>query len=75
MLWVPPGFAHGFLALSDDVDFLYKCTDFYAPQHERTMRWDDPAIGIEWPLPQGMHAALAARDVQGSPLGSTPCYP
>jgi dTDP-4-dehydrorhamnose 3,5-epimerase len=49
-LWVPPGFAHGFLVLSTSADFLYKTTDFYAPQHERAVRWDDPDIGIAWPL-------------------------
>lgn len=62
MLWVPAGFAHGFLTLSDDTDFLYKCTDYYAPEHERSVRWDDPHIGIEWPLPGGMAPQLSARD-------------
>jgi dTDP-4-dehydrorhamnose 3,5-epimerase len=65
MLWVPPGFAHGFLALSDEVDFLYKCTDFYAPEHERVIRWDDPDVGIAWPLPAGAQPHLSARDAQG----------
>jgi dTDP-4-dehydrorhamnose 3,5-epimerase len=65
MLWVPPGFAHGFLALTDNVDFLYKCTDYYAPAHERVIRWDDPDIGIEWPLPAGVSPQLSARDAQG----------
>ncbi|MFV0665770.1 dTDP-4-dehydrorhamnose 3,5-epimerase [Denitromonas sp.] len=50
-LWVPPGFAHGFLVLSDSADFLYKTTDYYAPEHERSVLWNDPAIGIDWPLP------------------------
>ena len=50
-LWVPPGFAHGFLVLEDDTFFAYKCTDVYSPTHELTVRWDDPAIGIRWPLP------------------------
>lgn len=50
MLWVPPGFAHGFLVLSEYADVLYKATDFYAPEHERTLLWNDPAIGIAWPL-------------------------
>ena len=49
-LFIPPGFAHGFLVLSEEADFLYKCTDYYAPQHERTLLWNDPAIGIEWPI-------------------------
>ena len=49
-LWIPPGFAHGFLVLSESADFLYKTTDYYAPVHECCIRWDDPEIGIEWPL-------------------------
>jgi dTDP-4-dehydrorhamnose 3,5-epimerase len=49
-MWVPPGFAHGFLVLSDTAEFLYKTTDFYAPQHECCLKWDDPTVGIEWPL-------------------------
>jgi len=62
MLWVPPGFAHGFLALSESVDFLYSCTDFYAPQHERALAWNDPRVGIEWPLPEGTEPLLAPKD-------------
>lgn len=49
-LWVPPGFAHGFLALTDPADILYKVTEYYSPEHDRSIRWDDPDIGIEWPL-------------------------
>lgn len=49
-LWVPPGFAHGFVVLSDTADFLYKTTDFYAPSHERSIIWNDPSIGIDWPI-------------------------
>ena len=49
-LWIPPGFAHGFLALEDDTDFTYKCTDIYAPQHERTVAWNDRELAIDWPL-------------------------
>lgn len=49
-MWVPPGFAHGFLVLKNDTEFLYKTTDYYAPQHERCIRWDDPDLGIKWPL-------------------------
>lgn len=59
MLWIPPGFAHGFLVLSDTADFLYKCTSLYDPPSDRGIRWNDPAIGIEWP------------DVDASPLLST----
>ena len=70
MFWIPPGFAHGFLSLTDDVDFLYKCTDYYAPEHERVLRWDDPEVGIEWPLPAGVMPKLSARDAQGSAFRS-----
>jgi dTDP-4-dehydrorhamnose 3,5-epimerase len=64
MLWVPEGFAHGFLVLSEYAEFLYKTTDFYAPEHERCIRWDDPDIGIAWPL-QG-DPVLSAKDSQGA---------
>ena len=70
MLWVPPGFAHGFLTLTDNVDFIYKCTDYYAPHHERVIRWDDPTVGIEWPLPPGVKPQLSARDAQGGAFSS-----
>jgi dTDP-4-dehydrorhamnose 3,5-epimerase len=62
MLWVPPGFAHGFLVLSETADFQYKCTGFYAPEHERAIRWNDPDLGIEWPLPDGMEPLLSGKD-------------
>jgi dTDP-4-dehydrorhamnose 3,5-epimerase len=62
-LWIPEGFAHGFMALQDDTHFLYKTTDVYAPACERAIAWNDPAIGIAWPLPAGISApALAAKD-------------
>jgi len=63
MLWVPEGFAHGFIVLSEYAEFLYKTTDFYAPQHERSIRWDDPLIGIQWPLQE--QPLLSAKDSQG----------
>jgi dTDP-4-dehydrorhamnose 3,5-epimerase len=75
MLWVPPGFAHGYLALSDEVDFLYKCTDFYAPEHERAIIWNDPQISVAWPLPEGINPELSARDAQGLPLARAECFP
>jgi dTDP-4-dehydrorhamnose 3,5-epimerase len=75
MLWVPPGFAHGFMALTDNVDFMYKCTDVYAPQHERTLRWDDPAVGIEWPIPAGVQPQLATRDAQAAGLAEIEVFP
>lgn len=62
-LWIPPGFAHGFLVLSDYADFLYKTTTFYAPQAERALRWDDPDLGIQWPS-VGTPPVLSAKDLQ-----------
>lgn len=68
MLWIPPGFAHGFLALEDDTDLIYKCTDYYAPQDERSLMWNDPALGIDWPLPRGTAPRLSPKDMTGVPL-------
>jgi dTDP-4-dehydrorhamnose 3,5-epimerase len=65
-LWVPPGFAHGFLVLSDSADFLYKTTDYYAPEHERCVAWNDPALAIAWPA--GLTPILSAKDAAGLPL-------
>jgi dTDP-4-dehydrorhamnose 3,5-epimerase len=65
-LWVPPGFAHGFVVLKDNTEFLYKTTDYYAPQHERCIRWDDPAIAIEWPITQT--PILSGKDQLGVAL-------
>lgn len=62
-LWVPEGFAHGFLVISESADFLYKTTDYYAPAHERAIRWDDPGLGIRWPH-IGVRAQLSAKDQQ-----------
>lgn len=62
MLWVPPGFAHGYLALSEEIDFQYKCTDYYSPQHERAIRWDDPQLQVQWPLPAGVTPILSDKD-------------
>ncbi len=61
MLWVPPGLAHGILVTSPSADFLYKCTDFYSPADERTLAWNDPALGIDWPLPAGAGAAAVGE--------------
>jgi dTDP-4-dehydrorhamnose 3,5-epimerase len=65
MLWVPPGFAHGFYVLSEFADCLYKCTDHYAPELERVLAWDDPEIGVEWPLVSGKTPLLSERDARG----------
>jgi dTDP-4-dehydrorhamnose 3,5-epimerase len=64
-LWIPPGFAHGFYVLSPWAEVLYKATDFYAPECERTLRWDDPTVGIAWPLLAGQAPMLASKDAQG----------
>ena len=62
MLWVPPGFAHGFVVLSESADFLYRVTDFWAPPHERAIQWNDPDLNIAWPLPEGVQPLLSAKD-------------
>ncbi len=67
-MWIPPGFAHAFLALEDDTHFLYKTTDVYAKDRERAIRWDDPAIGIAWPMPLGMSAPLVAPKDAAAPV-------
>ncbi len=72
-LWIPPGFAHGFLVTSDAAEFLYKTTDYYAPQHERAILWNDPAIGIEWPL-QG-EPLLSGKDQKGALLADADVFP
>jgi len=66
-MWVPSGFAHGFLVLSESADFLYKTTDYYAPQHERCIAWNDPELGIDWPATDGV-PVLSAKDQQGVSL-------
>jgi len=73
MIWVPPGFAHGFQTLSESADFLYKTTDYWHPKHERTLLWDDPALGIDWPLSGA--PVLAAKDAAGTPFAQADCYP
>ena len=67
-VWIPPGFAHGFYVLSDWAEFLYKVSDFYAPQWERTLIWNDPDVGIEWPLVNNQDPFLSTNDVLGLPL-------
>ena len=72
MLWIPPGFAHGFLVTSDDAEFLYKATDFWYSEHERTLLWNDPALGIPWPL--SGEPTLAAKDAAGTPFATAAAY-
>ena len=72
--WIPPGFAHGFLVLSDSADFLYKTTGYYAPDAERSIRWDDPVLKIEWP-DIGMAPLVSAKDAQGLPFERAEVFP
>jgi dTDP-4-dehydrorhamnose 3,5-epimerase len=73
MLWVPEGFAHGFLTLEADTDFLYKCTAPYAPEHEHCLRWDDPEVGIDWPL-KGSQPMVSDKDAAGLSLADCPAF-
>ena len=73
MLWVPEGFAHGFLVLSESAEFLYKTTDYYAPEHERTLLWNDAAVGVDWPL-EGA-PLLKPKDAAGTPLERADTFP
>jgi dTDP-4-dehydrorhamnose 3,5-epimerase len=73
MAWIPVGFAHGFLVTSESAEVIYKTTDYYAPAHERTLRWDDPRLGIRWPL-EGA-PTLAAKDAQGPTLERAELFP
>ena len=72
MLWVPPGFAHGFLAVSEVAEVLYKTTDYWYPEHERSLLWNDAALGIEWPLSGA--PILTAKDAAGTPLAAASVY-
>jgi len=74
MLWVPPGFAHGFLSLEDKTDFIYKCTAPYDPSSEHSLAWNDPALSIEWPL-DGITPQLSAKDREAVGLDEIPTYP
>jgi len=74
-LWVPSGFAHGFLALSDDTQVQYKVTDFWSPPAERTLAWDDPALGIDWPLPANTEPLLSDKDRRGQKLSEAETFP
>lgn len=65
MLWVPPGFAHGFYVMSDTAEFVYKCTDYYAPEYERSLLWNDSTISIDWPLVNGEEPILSEKDGNG----------
>jgi len=75
MLWVPPGFAHGYLALTEEIDFLYACTDFYAPEHERAVRWNDPTLAVQWPMPAGAQPILSGKDAVAPLWGQAETFP
>jgi dTDP-4-dehydrorhamnose 3,5-epimerase len=67
-IWVPPGFAHGFYVTSEWAEVVYKATDFYAPEWERSLLWNDPEIGVEWPILEGKPPVLSGKDIKGIPL-------
>jgi dTDP-4-dehydrorhamnose 3,5-epimerase len=73
-MWVPPGLAHGFLVLSETAEFLYKTTDYYHPQSEVCLAWNDPAVGIEWPLPKGMAPNMNSKDLAGLAWDAAPKF-
>lgn len=75
MLWVPPGFAHGFYVTSERADLLYKCTDYYAPSDDHTLAWNDPEIAIVWPLVNGESPSLSAKDAGGERLQNAVIFP
>jgi dTDP-4-dehydrorhamnose 3,5-epimerase len=74
MLWVPPGFAHGFYVVSDFADFQYKCTELYHPQSEVSLAWDDPTVGIRWPLAEGESPLLSEKDAHGLAWADIPLF-
>jgi dTDP-4-dehydrorhamnose 3,5-epimerase len=74
MLWIPPGFGHAFLALSDGAEVQYKCTAYYSPDDERTIAWDDPSICIAWPLPEGETPILSAKDASATQLSDADLF-
>jgi len=74
-LWVPAGFAHGFLVLSESADFVYKCTDYYDPTSERCLAWNDPQVGINWPIAAGMEVLLSKKDAAGASFHEAEAFP
>lgn len=74
MLWVPPGFAHGYLALSEQVDLVYKCTDYYVQEDERAIRWNDPQLGVQWPLAAQVTPIVSSKDARAPLFGESEPY-
>jgi dTDP-4-dehydrorhamnose 3,5-epimerase len=72
--WIPPGFAHGFYVLSNSADLLYKCTEYYSPSHDRSIRWNDPELGIPWPLRDSCAPIISDKDAAAPPLRDAPTY-
>lgn len=75
MLWVPPGFAHGYFVMSERADFLYRCTDFYAPAAERAILWNDPDLNVAWPLTPGMTPTISSKDAAARPFRDAEYFP
>jgi dTDP-4-dehydrorhamnose 3,5-epimerase len=75
MIWVPPGLAHGMLVTSASADFLYKCTDTYSPSHERTLAWNDPTVGIKWPISADIQPNMSAKDLKGQTFAEIEKFP
>jgi len=73
-LWVPEGFAHGFYVMSESAEFVYKCTDYYAPKHEVSLLWNDPELNIKWPLIDGKHPSLSSKDESGILFKDAPSF-
>lgn len=74
MLWIPPGFAHGFYVISESAEFVYKCTDYYSCEHERCLKWNDPEVAIDWPLVDGRPPLLSVKDMAGMMLNNADTY-
>ena len=74
LMWVPPGFGHGFYVLSGVAEFVYKCTDYFAPEHERVIRYDDPDLGIAWPLLPGVELVLSDKDTAGTSFAAADLF-
>jgi dTDP-4-dehydrorhamnose 3,5-epimerase len=75
MLWVPPGFAHGFIVLSESAHFVYRCTDFWAPTHERSILWNDPDLNVTWPIPRGVQPLVSAKDADAHRFRDAQYFP
>lgn len=75
MLWTPERFAHGYYVTSDHADVIYKCSNYYTPQYERTIRWDDPDLSIDWPIPKGCNPVLSGKDATGVLLRNAEVFP